>query len=171
MKPETIQETIRLWEAQPEKAKGKPAVRARSDGSQAILEAGSFSWKTDLPPSLGGADAAPSPTALLLSALAGCAVVFIRDTLAPQFGVHLESLQATAECETDARGLLGIGGALPDLQNIRLSIVVQSANKEEKVRELCQIWQQRCPIYLALTKPLSVMCHFEIAVLPAAPQG
>jgi uncharacterized OsmC-like protein len=163
MKPEIVQETIRLWEAQSEKAKGRPAVKARSDGSQAILEAGSFSWKTDLPPSLGGSNAAPSPTALLLSALAGCAVVFIRDTLAPQLGVRLESLEATAECEADARGLLGMGTAVPDLQNIRLSVRVQSADKEEKVRALCQIWQERCPIYLALTKPLSVSCQFDIA--------
>ena len=162
MKPELIQETIRLWEAQPEKAKEKPAVKARSDGSQAILEAGSFSWKADLPPSLGGSNAAPSPTALLLSALAGCAVVFMRDTPAPQLGMRLESLQATAECETDARGLLGMGAAVPDLQNIRLSIRVQSADKQEKVRELCQLWQKRCPIYLALTKPLPVTCEFDI---------
>jgi hypothetical protein len=45
MKPEIIHETIRLWEAQPGKAKARPAVAARSDGSQAILESGSFSWK------------------------------------------------------------------------------------------------------------------------------
>jgi hypothetical protein len=67
MKPEIIQETIRLWEAQPEKAKARPAVAARSDGSQAILESGSFSGKADLPPSLGGSNAAPSPTPLLPS--------------------------------------------------------------------------------------------------------
>jgi uncharacterized OsmC-like protein len=152
MRPETIHETMRLWETQPDKARGKPAVKARSDGSLAILESGTFSWKTDLPPSLGGSDAAPSPTAPLLSALAGCAVVFIRDTLAPQLGVRLESLQATAECETDSRGLLGMGAAAPDLQNIRLSVRLQSPDKEEKVRKLYQVWQGRCPIYLALTK-------------------
>jgi len=47
------------------------------------MEHGSFSSHTYMPVPLGGANEAPSPTALLLSALAGCAVVFIRDTLAP----------------------------------------------------------------------------------------
>ena len=39
---------------------------------------------------------APRPTALLLGARAGCVVVFIRDTLAPQLGVQVESVEATA---------------------------------------------------------------------------
>jgi hypothetical protein len=43
------------------------------------MEHGSFSWHTDMPVPLGGTNEAPSPTALLLSALAGCAVVFMRD--------------------------------------------------------------------------------------------
>jgi uncharacterized OsmC-like protein len=44
------------------------------------MEHGSLSWRTDMPVPLGGTNEAPSPTALLLSAVAGCAVVFIRDT-------------------------------------------------------------------------------------------
>ena len=47
-------------------------------------------------------------TALLLSALAGCAVVFVKDTLAPQLGVTVDAIEATAQCETDARGFLGM---------------------------------------------------------------
>jgi hypothetical protein len=80
---ETIRQTVRHFEEQPEKAKSTPTVKAHADGSQAAMEAGPFSWHADLPEPIGGTNQAPSPTALLLSALAGCAVVFIRDTLAP----------------------------------------------------------------------------------------
>ena len=107
MNRERIEETIRLWQAQPVKAKGKPMVIARAEGSKAVMEHGSFSWRTDTPVA-GGTNEAPSPTALLLSALAGCAVVFMRDTLAPQLGVTVDAIEATAQCETDARGLLGM---------------------------------------------------------------
>ena len=65
MNRERIEETVRLWQAEPDKAKGKPAVKARAEGSQAAMEHGSFSWRTDLPAPLGGANEAPSPTALV----------------------------------------------------------------------------------------------------------
>jgi hypothetical protein len=78
MNRERIEETVRLWQAQPDKAKGKPMVIARAEGSMAVMEHGSFSWRTDMPVSLGGTNEAPSPTALLLSALAGCAVAPLR---------------------------------------------------------------------------------------------
>src|ERR687893_2491400 len=116
------------------------------------MEGGPFSWHADLPEPVGGTNQAPSPTALLLSALAGCAVVFIRDTLAPQFGVRVEAVEATAQCEADARGLLGMADAAPDLQNIRLDIRVQSPDDESDVQKLYEAWRERCPICLALIK-------------------
>ncbi len=163
MRPETIQETTRLWEEQPDKAKSKPTVKARSDGggSQAVMEGGPFSWHADLPEAVGGSNQAPSPTFLLLSALAGCAVVFIRDTLAPQLGVRVEAVEATAQCEADSRGLLGMDGVAADLQNIRLDIRVQSPDSESDVQRIYQAWQERCPIYLALTKAMNVSLNIE----------
>ena len=161
MQPETIRQTVRLFEDQPEKAKSKPTVKARTDGSQAAMEAGPFSLRSDLPEPLGGTNQAPSPTALLLSALAGCAAVFIRDTLAPQLGVRVDSVEATAQCEADARGLLGMADAEPDLHNIRLDIRVQSPDGENEVQKLYEAWQERCPIYLALTKAMDVSLNME----------
>jgi uncharacterized OsmC-like protein len=161
MKTETIRETMRLWEEQPDKAKGTPTVKARADGAQGLMEAGPFSWRADLPQPLGGTNQAPSPTALLLSALAGCAVVFIRDTLAPQFGVRIDAIDATALCQTDARGLLGMGAA-PDLQNLRLDIRIQSPDGEENVQRLLQVWRERCPIYLALLNATAVDVTMQV---------
>ena len=161
MQPETISQTVRLFEEQPEKAKSKPTVKAHTDGSQAVMEAGPFSLRSDLPEPIGGTNQAPSPTALLLSALAGCAAVFMRDTLAPQLGVRVDAVEATAQCKADARGLLGMVGAEPDLHNIRLDIRVQSPDSESDVQRLYEAWQERCPIYLALTKAMDVSLNME----------
>jgi len=154
--------TEQLWRSEPAKAKGKPTATARSDGAQAVFEFGTFSWRCDLPAPLDGTNAAPSPTALLLSALAGCAVVFIRDTLAPQIGVQIGEVQAVAQCEADSRGLLGIDDVASDLQNLQLTIRIQSSDSEDTVQQLYQAFQQRCPIYLALMKPLHVQTSLEI---------
>jgi len=104
MNAELIQQTVALWRNDPAKAAGRPTVKAVLDGSAAAIEAGAFSWRIGLPPALGGDNSAPSPTLLLLSALAGCAVVFIRDTLAPQLGVELQAVEATVQCATDLVG-------------------------------------------------------------------
>ena len=161
MQPETINQTVRHFEEQPEKAQSKPTVKAHTEGSQAVMEAGQFSWRSDLPEPIGGTNQAPSPTALLLSALAGCAVVFIHDTLAPQLGVRVDAVEATAQCEADGRGLLGMAEAEPDLKNIRLDIRVQSSDDESDVQKVYEAWQERCPIYLALTKAMDVSLNTE----------
>jgi hypothetical protein len=88
-------------------------------------------------------------------------VVFIRDTLAPQLGVRVDAVEATAQCEADSRGLLGMAGAEPDLKNIRLDIRVQSLDDESDVQRIYETWQERCPIYLALTKAMDVSLNME----------
>ncbi|MBW3546541.1 MAG: OsmC family protein [Actinobacteria bacterium] len=161
MKTETIEATIEAWTTDPEKALGAPVVTARADESQAVIQAGPFTWRADLPPALGGTNEAPSPTALLLSALAGCAVVFVRDTLAPQLGVRVDAVEAAVRCETDGRGLLGIDGAAPDLRNVSLDVTVQSPDGDTGVKKIAEVWQQRCPIYLALVRPTDVAVQFR----------
>ena len=158
----SIHETEQLWRADPAKAQGQPTVTARSEGTAAVLEFGAFSWRADLPAPLGGTNAAPSPTALLLSALAGCAVVFLRDTLAPQLGITVTAVEAVAQCAADSRGLLGMDGVAADLQNVQLTIRVQSPAPEDHVQQLYQLWLERCPIYLALVKPVAVNVVLDI---------
>ncbi|MDQ4097503.1 MAG: OsmC family peroxiredoxin, partial [Actinomycetota bacterium] len=71
MSTQTIETTIENWTREPDSARGTPTVTARAEDTQAVIQAGPFTWRADLPPALGGANQAPSPTALLLGALAG----------------------------------------------------------------------------------------------------
>ena len=153
---ETIERTIQTWTREPIRAASRPTVKARAVCSKAVIESGSFSWNADLPAALGGKNSAPSPTALLLSALAGCAVTFIRDTLAPQLGVRVYSVDATVSCESDSRGLLGMDGVAPDLGNVILDFRIESPDGEAAVQSVLEVWKERCPIYLALVKPVEV---------------
>lgn len=161
MRTDVIEATAAVWTEAPEKARSAPTVTARSDGSQAVIEAGAFTWRTDLPEGLGGTSAAASPTALLLGALAGCAVVFVRDVLAPQLGIRLDEVHARVTCETDARGLLGFEGVAPDLEAMHLEVTLSSPDGQEAVDRIAEVWKERCPIYLALMKPTPVDVSFR----------
>jgi uncharacterized OsmC-like protein len=120
------------------------------------LSAGPFNWDADLPAALGGENLAPSPTAYMLGALAGCGVAFINDTLAPMFGVAIDDITAVARCTADQRGLLGLDGVAPDLADLALDIRISSSSPEDRVEAMLGAWRERCPIYLALLKPQSI---------------
>ena len=156
MDASVIRDTEERFRSDPDAARAAPAVTATLANGRARLTAGNFNWEADLPAALGGTNLAPTPTAYLLGALAGCGVVFVRDTLAPQLGIEIEDVSAVARCSTDARGLLGMDGAMPDLSDIEIEIRISSPSTQDRINELQRVWEERCPIYLAITRPNAV---------------
>lgn len=158
-----LSESIERFTADPAAGQISPKVTATLAEGRTRLAAGPFSWETDLPQPVGGRNESPSPTAYLLGALAGCAVAFIHDTLAPQFDVDITDLSATASCNTSLAGLLDVRGAAPDLRQLRIEIQVTSTSPPDRVEAMQQAWLQRCPVYLALCNPNDV----EVSFTPA----
>ena len=153
MAVDVLTATTERFRSDPSAARAAPSVSATLVNGHARLTAGPFNWDADLPAGLGGANLAPSPTAYLLGALAGCGVAFLNDTLAPQFGVRIESVTAVARCTSDLRGLLGIDGASAELADLELDIEVVSPDPESRTEPMLAAWRERCPIYLALLRP------------------
>lgn len=158
-----IAESVEKFRGNPESAVSRPSATATLINGHARISSGPFNWEADLGPAVGGQNLAPSPTAYLLGALAGCGVVFLRDTLAPQFGVTLDDVTATASCRADAAGLLGIEGTDPALGEIALTISVSSADPRDRVEAMLAAWRERCPIYLALVNPNQVALDIQVA--------
>lgn len=156
MTSQVIDESISRFRADPAAAQTAPAVTATLANGRAKLSGGPFNWESDLPPAIGGGNSAPSPTAYLLGALAGCAVVFIRDTLAPHLGVELDSVSATARCRSDLRGLLGVDDADPRLTDLSIEISIESPAPRKDIERLRAAWLERCPIYLSLMEATPV---------------
>jgi uncharacterized OsmC-like protein len=159
----TLEDTVATWTRDPDRARSAPTATAHVEDGQAVIQSGPFTLRADLPAPLGGTNQAPSPTALLLSALAGCAAAFVYDTLGPQLGVRVDGVEATARCAADARGLLGMAGAEPDLRDVAVDITVDCPDGEEGVAEVARVWQERCPVYLALQRPTDVAVRFRAA--------
>jgi uncharacterized OsmC-like protein len=151
------------FRSDPTTARSKPSVTATLTNGHARLSAGAFNWDADLPAALGGQNLSPSPTAYLLGALAGCAVAFLHDTLAPQFGVRIDALTAVASCASDARGLLGMDDASPELADIAIDIEVTSPDPAAKTGPMLEAWRERCPIFLALLRPNDVSLTTRVA--------
>lgn len=164
----TIEETTALFRTDPAKARTRPTVTATLANGRARLSAGPFNWDADLPASLGGENLAPSPTAYLLGALAGCAVAFLRDTLAPQFGVQIDGVTAVASAASDLRGLIAIDGAMPDLSELALDIRIDSASPADRMDAMLTAWRDRCPIYLALLNPNTIALTTSVTAAASA---
>lgn len=44
-----------------------------------------------------------------------------------------------------------------------IAVQIESRDPEAKVRELLRVWQERCPIYLALVKPQTVNVRLSVS--------
>ena len=121
MTADALAATEERFRVDPTTARGTPSVTATLTNGHARLTAGPFNWDADLPAAVGGQNLAPSPTAYLLGALAGCGVAFLHDTLAPQFGVRIDAVSAVASCTSDARGLLGMDEISTALADVALT--------------------------------------------------
>jgi uncharacterized OsmC-like protein len=157
-----LEASIAKFTAEPDAGRARPAVTAELVNGRARLSSGPFNWDADLGLAIGGGNLAPSPTAYLLGALAGCAAVFLADTLAPLFGVTVDGVSATARCSSDAAGLLGVDGRDPALGDIELDVVVSSPDPAARLEPVFAAWRERCPIYLALLRPNAIAVSFAV---------
>ncbi len=164
-------EPLAKFTADPAAGQARPTVTAELVNGRARLSSGPFNWDADLGLAIGGANLAPSPTAYLLGALAGCAAVFLADTLAPLFDVTIDGISATASSSSDAAGLLGIDGRDPALGEIELSVVVRSPDPADRLEPVFAAWRERCPIYLALLRPNDISVQFAVDGGEAASKG
>lgn len=160
MSASTITEAYERYSAEPSSGQTEPSATATLANGRARIAAGKFNFECDLPPQIGGNGQAPSPTLYLLGALAGCAVSFIANTLAPQFGVVLDDVSATAHCTSDLGGLLGVDGTKPALQDVAVDIMIATPSNAERVTALQEAWLARCPIYLSILNANRVTATF-----------
>ncbi len=68
-----------------------------------------------------------------------------------------------ASASADARGLLGIEGAAPQLGDLTLEILVTTSSPSERVDAMFAAWRERCPIYLALLEPNRIALTTSVA--------
>jgi uncharacterized OsmC-like protein len=103
-------------------------------------------FSTDEPAELGGTDTAPNPMEYVAAALNGCNGVMI-----PLIAQELDFTFSGIDFETtgiiDTRGLMGEEGVSPHFQKIRFQVNIQTEESEEKIEQLKNEVERRCPVF------------------------
>ncbi len=120
--------------------------------------------KSDMPPSVGGGGAAPSPGWLMRAALANCDATMIA-MRAAQMGIQLTELEVIVDSESDDRGLLGIDDSVPAgplSMRTRIRIGADEAS-EENLREIVEWAEKHSPVADAIRRgvPMSTEMEFK----------
>jgi len=136
--------------ADPAKARGKnaPATARLINGLQCELQ-GPYRERilTDMPPALGGAASAPNPGWLLRGALASCTATVIA-MRAAKLGIALQSLEVTAETDSDLRGILGMDERVSaGHHSVRMKVKIASPSAApQALRELVEWAEAHSPV-------------------------
>ena len=150
------------FEKNPEAALLKPKVTASMKDDKVIFKAGRFTWEEDLPPVLGGADAAPGPIQHLLGALAGCGAALVKNTLAPMVEMQVDSVDVDVQGELDVKGIYGMANTSAEIKNVSFVMTVHSNDNPEKIKKMFELWKQRAPVFLCFEKPVPVSTELVI---------
>jgi len=131
----------------------KPIIRRKQ--LSAVNHAGMFTeidfgdygyFATDEPVGHGGTGEGPSPLQAVLGALCGCESVTFNRT-ATEMGFSYERIEFEAEFTIDIRGRKGVRGVRPHFQTIRVEAVVTTPETEERLREIVEETETRCPVF------------------------
>ena len=120
-----------------------------------------FRIESDHPEIFAAADRAPTPTEIVLSALASCLTGGVA-AVAQHRGIQLNSVRATVEGDIDVRGILGMD---PEIRNgfsaIRVRFDIDADASEDDIRALVAQSQKRSAMFDILTNPTDV--HVDVA--------
>lgn len=127
-------------------------LTARTDASMMTrIDFGEYGeFATDEPVAHGGSGEGPSPLQTVLGALCGCEAVTFRRT-ADDMGFDYSSISFEAEFTIDIRGRMGAAEVRPHFQTIRVQAVVDTPETAERLAEVAEETERRCPVFNLVT--------------------
>lgn len=147
-----------------------PERGRRTYANRAIVEAGTLcsieekgcKFMADAGRGLGGGDEAPTPSALLRSALSSCIAIGVK-MWAARRDVPVDCVEVTLETDSDARGVLGLCAATPPgFTGLRVRIDVQSPAAAERVHEIVALSQRYSPLLDVIANPQQVETYTRV---------
>ncbi|MBP7867405.1 MAG: OsmC family protein [Acidobacteria bacterium] len=154
--------------ADPAKAVRRQVVEARwvpEDGPVQFegvvkFERGEARFQLDNPSFMGGSGQHPGPFQYCFFGLAAC-YTGIFATFASQAGIVLKSLAIRVEADINFSRVIGLGEQ-PPMEEVRVTLSVESDADPEKIREVEEAALQRCPVVYTLRNPIRLVPGLEI---------
>lgn len=134
------------------KATLEKGLRVRVEGP------GNLSMITDMPESVGGGNAGPSPGWVFRAALAACEATLIAMQAARE-GISLEALTVTVDSDSDDRGILGMDPQIPaGPLSVRVLVRVRGTGD---LASMVRTAVERCPVHDAVTRPVGIQIETD----------
>jgi uncharacterized OsmC-like protein len=119
------------------------------------------SLMTDMPESVGGTDAAPSPGWILRAAIASCEGTLIAMRAATE-GIELAELEVTVDSDSDDRGILGLDDTVPPGPiGVRVRVRVVAEGPVDDLRPIVEWAHSHCPVTDAVAREVPVTLEIE----------
>lgn len=163
---QSIEGVARFLSEHPEKARviDKAAVATLQGGLSCRAEGpNGAALVSDMPKSVGGSGAAPTPGWFLRAALASCDATVIA-MRAAQLGVSLDRLEVTVDSVSDDRGIFGLGDDIPaGPQGMRIRVVVAAAGASPgQLREIVEWAEAHSPVGDAIRRAIPTTMEIEV---------
>jgi uncharacterized OsmC-like protein len=162
---QSIESVVKFFEGNPEKGRindtaavavVEEGLRCRASGPRGAV------LISDMPKSVGGGGAAPTPGWLLRAALANCDATVIA-MRAAQLGVALTMLEVSVDSESDDRGLFGVGAVAAGPLSMRVRVRIAADDVAPgQLREIVEWAEAHSPVGDAIRRAVPFSTEIEI---------
>ena len=130
-------------------------------GQEDLSRAEPFVLDADEPDVLLGENHGANPVEYVLTALAGCLTTSLVYHAAAR-GITLHEVESRLEGALDVRGLLGMSDEVRNgYESIDVTFTVAGDAPDDVLDELCQVAQQRSPVFDIVSHPVAVTVRRE----------
>lgn len=136
-------------------AEGGPQFRA-----EVSFEGGKIVMESDQPKNFGGGGTRPGPLHYCFFGLVACYTSTFA-AMASMMGLKLRKLTAKLEGNLNYSRVFGLSQE-PVMEEIRITLAVESDASREKLEEIEKLAYERCPAVFALTEPVKLNTKLEI---------
>ena len=117
----------------------------RESGTRTTVEARDFELTIDEPEQMGGSNEGPNPLEYLLAAQAGCLNV-TGQQIAGDMGIEIDEIRFSIEGDFNQAAFAGKDDDRTGLQDIEVSMSVESDADQGTIEEWVKRTEARCPV-------------------------